>query len=510
LNFQSALRALGFGFFQHPQLFVADFVDWLDRQLAVKARWLAACAAILALQIILILKHEPWLDEYQSIQLAVQAPDISTLLDWLRYEGHPPLWYFVLRALSYVVDPLSALKLAALACALLLQGSILIASPFTRAERLLLASSEFLLFECLTVSRSTTLGALLLVLAFVFWSRRGFWIVLALLPMCDFLFGVLSCALVAIKWRDRTLWWPGVTLWVASGIVAGWTVLPAPDVVPALQGERSLLEVVRWGLSLSDLAVPLQGLGWPKWNDPPNYLIAIWGWLAFLALAWKMTEREPLYRGLLFGFTALTLVFSVGVYRLSPRHLMLIALFLILLVWRSRRDGALPQPAFRFWLVIVSICGFVTAVINLWEPFDTAALAAAKIDNLGLRQKHWMTFPDSRGSGVSAISGLRFERDGLHCMQSFVRWNYRSKITSMNGLYSYLKKEVYLHGKFYLLTSEDLENPPSDILISIADIPAGYDGYAYHLYVVGPNSVERPISLPLCVPGQRPFTRLPG
>ena len=88
-------------------------VSTLDRRLAGPIGWPAACAAVFALQAALILTHTPWLDEIQAVQLAIEAPDVPTLLAWLRYEGHPPLWYFILRGLGYLMDPLATLPAAA-------------------------------------------------------------------------------------------------------------------------------------------------------------------------------------------------------------------------------------------------------------------------------------------------------------------------------------------------------------------------------------------------------------
>jgi len=406
------------------------------------------------------------------------------------------------------MDPMLALKVAVLGCALVLQPILLFASPFTRAERLLIATSEFVLFEYLTVSRSLSLGAALLVVSMFLWRRRSFWIAVALLPMCDFLFGVLSAAFVAMRWREGSLWWPGMVLWFAFALAAAWTVLPAPDIQPALQSTHPLLELGYWCLAMSDLAFPFQGMTWPRWNAPPNLAVAIWAWLVFLKLAWLQTAEDTLYRWLLTGFVALTLVFALFIYRLSPRHLMLVALFFILLVWRLKEAGKLPRAGFQIWLFVASLCGLATAAINLVVPFDTSTQAAATIRSLGLQRKHWIVFPDDYGSGISALDHMYFERVELHCMQSFVRWNYRHHISSRGALEAYLSSEVDKHGKLYLLTSLDLNDLNSVILAPIAHIPAGYDGRSYHLYVVGPHAAERPLALHPCVRDQRPLSRL--
>ena len=49
------------------------------RALEIALLGMACAAFVLALQIALILTHWPWPDEYQAVQLAVQAPDILLL-----------------------------------------------------------------------------------------------------------------------------------------------------------------------------------------------------------------------------------------------------------------------------------------------------------------------------------------------------------------------------------------------------------------------------------------------
>jgi hypothetical protein len=66
------------------------------------ARW-GIVAAYAALQIVLTIWHYPWLDEAQAWLWAEQ---LSRPIDFfiIPSEGHPPLWYWLLRALSSVLD----------------------------------------------------------------------------------------------------------------------------------------------------------------------------------------------------------------------------------------------------------------------------------------------------------------------------------------------------------------------------------------------------------------------
>ena len=62
--------------------------------------------------------HEPWFDEAQSWLLSRDASIPQMMLMYLRYEGHPPLWYALLSAPAKLGFPyktanvLSALSMA--------------------------------------------------------------------------------------------------------------------------------------------------------------------------------------------------------------------------------------------------------------------------------------------------------------------------------------------------------------------------------------------------------------
>lgn len=479
-----------------------------DEKLARGLVWWGAIAALFVLQAALIFTHEPWVDEYQAVQIAVQAPDLATMQQWLGYEGHPPLWYWILRGLAHLMEPLLTLQVAAFLCALAGQSAILFGAPFSRAERLLIASGQFFLFEAFTVSRSITLGIALMVIAVALWKRRASWVAIALLPMCDFLYGVVSGMFVLMKWRDRALWWPGVALWLAVGLLAAWTVIPAPDVVPAIRTYGFATDFGFYLSALSALLVPFQGALYPAWNAPPFLPIATIGWLLFIWFCWRQTEQDRFFRFLLMGFLVLTAVFAMVVYRLSIRHLMLIAIMLILGAWLMRERGIVLSRGFRLWLSVGTACGLSTAAINFAMPFDTARLAADKIAELGLEDEHWMAFPESRGQGVSAITGMEFEHVELHCMQSFIRWNYRSLLEDADDMYLHLGKLVERNGRSYLLSDLDFSEYPPGVIEPVAEIPGGYFRQPFFLYVVGPDVAEKPVNPPPCVTGKRPFARL--
>lgn len=464
--------------------------------------WLA-CAAVFALQGWLIARHDFFVDEWQALQIAVQSPDLAALFASLRYEGHPPAWYLLLRVLAAIAGAYAALGLASFVLGFLTQWLILFASPFARPLRLLAALSEFILFEYNVVSRGHTLGVALTFLAMALWRRRWVWLPIVLLPMVDFLFGVFSVIFVALLWRERRLWWPGAALWLAAGLLAAWSIVPAADMVPVyVPSPGGALMVQVWLMRVSSVLVPWQGeFGAPLWNAPLAAEFALSLWAGFVAVCWFQTRGRWPDRLAMFGFLGITLLFTVELYALMNRHVMLAGVLLIALAWRAADEGVRPHPLFAAWLAIAAAAGLATSGVALTRPFDTAPEAARRIRALGLGEEHWAAYPGQHAQGIAALTGMQFERMGNDCMEDMIRWDRRREFASPAALADAVLARAAQAGTFHLLTSVPL--PARTGLAELARIGAGYDGKAYFLYRVGDGRRVFAQKLPRCVPGLR-------
>lgn len=483
-----------------------------DRAFAGRA-WLLLVGTILMLQAVLVLRHVPWLDEWQALQISLQSPDFGALLENLRYEGHPPLWYLLLQGAAQIVPVRAVLPAVALPIALATQALLLLSGPFTRLERVLLSTSFFFLFDFTVLSRSLGLGVLLTLVA-IAWRRHWTgWIALALLPMVDFLFGVLSIGFLIIAWRERRLWTPGLVLWLFCGLCAAWTVRPATDIIPAFWLNGPLLDSLIFLSRLGALFLPLHILdGTLVWNQTPPMILALPSGIGWLFLGRKLLRGDGLGTVLFFSFTLITFLFSIIIYPLAIRHLSLGVLLLVLLIWRRDEAEQNSSGFFLVWLAIASACGLLTAGVNLIRPFDTAPQVARYIIDHDLVRRHWVSFPDSRAQGVSALLGIEFERVERKCTQSFIRWNYRTRIESLADLEEELANVATRQGSFHLLTdfrinSAKLDRPNDYRLLT--HIAAGYDGQAYYLYQVRPDLPERPQRPPQCAPRRLPLKVMP-
>jgi len=467
--------------------------------------WHLAASGVFLLQALLILYHQPFADEWQALQIAVQSPDFASLLANLRYEGHPPLWYLLLRAVSQLVGPQSALPATNLGLAFVSQFLILFRSPFPRWLRLAIALSEPILFEYDTVSRSYALGVMLTFWAMSAWNaRRLVWLPLVLLPSVEFFFGIISAALLLLRFRERRVWWPAVAVWVAVGLCAAWTVLPARDFVPVYkQAAEPMRNVLLYLKQLSIVAVPMQWEnGRPLWNGLPHFAPFLLLWVAFIALCWEQTRKRPLDR---LAMSTLLLVMAVfyAFYELGNRHLMLLGILLIALQWRHSLRGEPIRWPFALWLGVGAACGLATAAIGLTIPFDTADRAARQIRELHLQNKHWVSASVQHAQGISAMTGILFQGAGQECVNDFIRWNFHSTVDDAAKLAAWSQEEARRYGRFYLVSEAAL--PPSVPAVELARVAPGYDGMAYFLYEVAPDRPDDMRKLPRCVPGMTPF-----
>ncbi|MCB2089703.1 MAG: hypothetical protein KDD98_12870 [Sphingomonadaceae bacterium] len=483
-----------------------------NRFLARAPIWAAAILFVFALQAALTLSHWPWLDEWQALQIALQSPDQAALFENLSYEGHPPLWYWMLQAMAQLVPTIWVLAAIALLLGLTTQALILFKAPFQRAERLALALTEFILFEFNTISRSLTLGVMLIILALVLWRSRLAWLPIILLPLCDFLFGVISGIFMLLRWR-RTGWsWAGFVLWLASSAFAAYTVIPAADMTPAMASRGVLFEIGSFLARSGTLFLPFQfELFEPAWNGTAFFLLAPIFWIGFYWFAWRQFAGLPAMRLLLVGFVLLCAAFSVLVYPLSPRHLMLIAILLISLLWIARQDhGRKPNAAFRLWIGANALAGLATALFAFLVPFDTAHIAARDLDRMGLLESRLIAFPQDDAQGIPALTGKPVEHPGKPCLQSFVRWDSPVQSRSEEAVKASLEQIGKAKGRSHIVTNLDLDYLPASLAQKVYRSPRGINGLQYRVYLIARDQPIRPPPTALCIPGIKQIRALPA
>lgn len=179
-----------------------------DRLLAllVLAAWALVVASAVA-------AHEPWFDEAQSWLLARDASVVELLVERLRYEGHPPLWYLLLKPLAALGAPYAAGNVLSALFGLLGVGLLLAHRETPLFLRLLLPFGFFVAFQYSVIARSYALVFPILMAILHLYPRRRerivlFSIVLALLANVSLhglgMAGAFAALYLWDAWRDGT------------------------------------------------------------------------------------------------------------------------------------------------------------------------------------------------------------------------------------------------------------------------------------------------------------------
>lgn len=187
-----------------------------------------------------IAHHEPWSDEAQAWQLARSLPLGQLFKTYLRYEGHPGLWHFLLSCLIHLGLGYTGLHWL---CGLIaLAGVCLLVffAPFPRYVRLALPFTFFLAYQYAVIARGYVLVPLLLFAIAMAWKRSP--VVLAVLLGLLGNVALHACAisgglalLYMVERRRNDGLQPRKTLLVAAAILVAfygfalWTVWPPSD-----------------------------------------------------------------------------------------------------------------------------------------------------------------------------------------------------------------------------------------------------------------------------------------
>ncbi len=216
-----------------------------------------------------IAHHEPWADEAQAWQLARNLSLHDLFVTYLHYEGHPILWYVLLRILN--LTGVSYLGMHWICGAIGVAGTalFLFCSPFPKYLKALLPFTYFLLFQYVVVARSYVFVPPLLYLIAWQWKKRPLLVALflGLLSNVEMHAAVISGGLAAVYCIEqlrsgvakdpdgRKRLFQFVTIVLALYAIAICTAWPAPDVArwDAASHLKSYLMIagqsLLWGLS---------------------------------------------------------------------------------------------------------------------------------------------------------------------------------------------------------------------------------------------------------------------
>jgi len=142
--------------------------------------------------------HEPWRDEVRALSIAIDAPSCLELPVALKNEGHPVLWYLVLRTSYAIFGTMAVLKIMSISIGFLGTLIFFAYSPFQNFVKIFFSLSVLPIYEYLVMSRNYGISMLLFFLLAVAVEKKKHPVVIALLLSLLANTNIHSCILVVI------------------------------------------------------------------------------------------------------------------------------------------------------------------------------------------------------------------------------------------------------------------------------------------------------------------------
>lgn len=484
-----------------------------------------------------LFQHEPWRDEMQAWLIARDSRTFAELLENLRYDGHPPLWYFLLYALTRATTNPLAMQLLHLSIATIAAFVFARFAPFTRLQRSLFCFGYFAAYEYAIISRNYALGVLCV---FVFCALlcarirgRGFalGLTLGLLAntsaygfMIAWAFASMlayeriferkdargsqesACGLQRLKAGEA---FAGAVLFAAASASSAWLMFPPADGGNVLGWRTSL--------SVGDLP-PVFAVVWRAFAPLPRLSYHLWNGnalgegiaagllgLAFLFASAALLRRK---RAALFAYLSgvgAILLFTHMKFYGSVRHHGHVYILFVACLWigsrlperfnsrpvRARRmRRAFELYGMRAFTVLLAAHVSIASVFFYFDwrhPFSQSREASEFIRREGLEDHYIVADMDAMVSPLAAylvgrkFHYLRTEREG-----SFIIWDWKWGLNEERDLIEAARRKAYERGEVILVVSNYRLRSAPDVE-PVKEITGSIVGDEdYYLYVVKP------------------------
>jgi hypothetical protein len=301
-------------------------------------------AAWFALALLLVLRHVFWRDEVRALSIALAGDSVPAMLRILHGEGHPALWYLLLRGAHAIMPVRQVLPGVGFAVAAAAIAMLAWRAPFRPAILALILFSAFGLYEYAVVARNYGVAMLVLfVLAALYarWRDRGIAVGLVLALLCNTnVPAALLAACFLLFWlielisEEGLRWHRKYALFIANSAVAAagalfcfLTVYPPVHDAAVAPGGLSV------GIALSALASPADSF----WDLMPPFFRGgpLPAALLSILLIGSVVALVRTPAGFLAALAAL-LGFELFFHLVYPgyyRHEALFLVFLVVLHW---------------------------------------------------------------------------------------------------------------------------------------------------------------------------------
>jgi hypothetical protein len=485
---------------------------------------LVGFAAVLGLT---MLRHEMWRDELQAWTLTNSSRGVRDLLHNLRYEGHPALWYVLLFPLTKLFDAPEAMQAFQYLVAIAAMGVVVRFAPFTMAQKAALVFGYFMIFEYGALSRSYSLGVLLVFVACTVASRprRSWWAVgavLALLSLTSAFGAMLAVAIGAGLIVDELLRRRNGDFGAASlqslavgatialgGVIISYAQSIPPDDAGEFRGWRTTIQAGEVGSTLAAVwraFVPIPQLQREFWNtnvaDGRVTIAAIISVIIIGAVAIMFRSKPAAL--VMWGLglaTVLVFLYAKIAYASSGRHFGHIFVLFLAMNWLApsaqefratlgEEHGAGVKPLERRAALLTVVLGLhllggAFATISDWTtPFSDGKSVAEYLQREGYRDSIVIGFPDTSASTVAAYlqRDVFFPQGGR--FGNYIIWDTK-RVSPTGSLSELLREFAAVDGpRVLILRTSPYPVTPDDVrLLHVFDDGIVADEH-YWLYLV--------------------------
>lgn len=342
--------------------------SWLYRAPGTSQNRLAAAVLVLAWLVLVLFmaaNHVVWRDEVRALTKALEGADFVAMVGGLRTEGHPALWYILLRAAHEVFARPEVIQIVALVIATAATLLLVLKSPFRWPVLAVLLLGHFSVFEFSVMARNYGISMLLLFTLAALYERhrnRGvlMGVVLFLLASTNVHSVVLAGAFMLFWLADLVTdpavrWGRAIRVIAVNGAIAGAGVVACVlTVYPPIQDAavvdrpggitaRLLLEAValpaeQFGtLLFATPDVTLPGF----WQTPHMYVVMS---LILFGSTLGLLRRPGAAVAALAALAGFALLFA-AVYPAQYRHTALWLAFLITMYWVAAYRPGPARPS---------------------------------------------------------------------------------------------------------------------------------------------------------------------
>lgn len=339
----------------------------------------------LCLVLFLVFHHAYWRDEVRALSLALQGSGVIEMLKGIRGEGHPFVWYLLLRAAYAAVGNPIVLPIVSVGVAAIAMLLLALRSPFKAWTVALLLIGKFALFEYSVMARNYGISVLFMFLLAEFYPRhrdRGvvLGVLLFLLANTNAHSILLAGAFLLFWLIDLVIgqgvrWTPALRNFLLNAVIAAIGVAvccatiypPFNDMAAADQHDFTLKlltkTVILPSLSFSELvrSLPWHVSGLVALLHVPMLVLTS---VVLFGSVLGLIRLPGAFVAALAALVAFSLFF-VLVYPGLYRHQALWLVFLVTLYWIMLARGGPPPPVFGRFTRFVAPLSAVGSLLML-------------------------------------------------------------------------------------------------------------------------------------------------